>query len=106
MKLSCRVIVLSVCLSAAAWTSASLARAAGRIPGTDWRWWWDFGGGTMYLIMGVLAALVERQASGFVGSFARLTQHEPAIVRFQRPIINRQLAQLMIAHVDPDGVEA
>jgi len=58
------------------------------------------------LLSGTAIPHVERQASGFVGSFARLTQHEPTIVRFQRPIINRQLAQLMIAHVDPDGVEA
>src|SRR6516162_10352759 len=45
---------------------------------------------------------VESQASGFVGTFARLTQHETTIMRLQRPVVDRKLPQLMIAHVDPD----
>src|SRR6516165_4041873 len=43
----------------------------------------------------------EGQAA-FVGTFARLTQHETTTMPLQRPVVDRKLPQLMIAHVDPD----
>ena len=55
---------------------------------------------------GELIPHVECQASGFVGTFARLSQHETTIMRLQRPVVDRKLPQLMIAHVDPDRVKA
>ena len=39
------------------------------------------------LLSGTAMPHIERQASGFVGTFACLTQHETTIMRLQRPVL-------------------
>ena len=49
---------------------------------------------------------VQCQAAGFVGAFLCLSQHEGAVMRLERSLVDREFTQLVILYVDADGLQA